>query len=531
MMLQIRDLSIAFDEQRVVDGVSFDIAEKEIVAVVGESGSGKSVLAQSILRLLPEASYPEGSILFKGENVLDMSPARLRALRGGEVAMVFQEPMTALNPLLTIGEQIAEALRQHEGLSPKAAWERAVEWLDRVGIAEPARRAASYAFQLSGGQRQRAMIAMAMACNPRLLIADEPTTALDVTLQVQILELMQRLQAETSMGLLFISHDLALVRNFAHKVVVLQRGCNVEEGAIASVFQAPQHPYTRELLDSYALPEAGPTTADAQDIVLQARALRVAYPTRTGFFGRVLEQHVAVDGMDLDLRAGETVGIVGESGSGKTSAALALLRLIPSSGSIAVAGREIGNLPQRQLRPWRRHWQVVFQDPFSTLSPRLTIEHIVGEGLAVHEPGLDADERRRRLVQALADVGLPEDILSRYPHEFSGGQRQRIAIARALVLRPRVLILDEPTSALDATVQRQVLQLLKQLQQQYGLAYLLITHDWRVIRALAHRVMVMKDGQVLESAPTAQLLQTPHHDYTRRLLQAAAITAPALPAV
>lgn len=520
-MLKIEQLSIEFGGKRVVDNVSFTVNPGEVVALVGESGSGKSVIAQSILRLLPEAVYPTGEILFNDENVLKMPPRRLNALRGRDVAMVFQEPMTALNPLLTVGVQISEALRLHEGLNPKQAKVRAIEWLAHVGIPEPGKRYEAYAHQLSGGQRQRAMIAMAMACNPKLLIADEPTTALDVTLQAQILELMQNLQRETGMGLLFISHDLSLVQHFAQRVVVLQQGKLVEKGATEALFAHPQQIYTQELLASYQLPDAPPPAVAAAEPVLEAHNLRVTYPTKTSFFGRVVEEHIAVADMNLSIHPGETVGIVGESGSGKTSAALGLLRLLPAKGSIKIAGREVNGLPQRQLRAWRKHWQVVFQDPFSSLSPRLTIEAIVGEGLSVHEPELPAAERRQRLIEALADVGLPETILTRYPHEFSGGQRQRIAIARALVLRPKVLILDEPTSALDATVQRQVLTLLKDLQQRYGLAYLLITHDWRVIKTLAHRVLVMKDGQVLESSGTQDLIANPSHAYTRVLLKSA----------
>lgn len=520
-MLEIHQLSLSFGDKRVLEDVSLRVDAGEIVAIVGESGSGKSVLAQSILRLLPEASYPQGAIRFNGENVLDMPARRLQRLRGGEVAMVFQEPMTALNPLLTIGEQISEALVLHEGLHPRQALQRAIEWLEHVGIADAARRAGNYAYQLSGGQRQRAMIAMAMACNPRLLIADEPTTALDVTLQAQILELMRRLQRETGMGLLFISHDLNLVRHFASRVVVMREGRVVEQGPVADIFAQPAQAYTRELIDSYRMPELPPPVSSPDEPVLRAQGVRVSYPVRRNLFGRVVSEHIAVADLHLQVSRGETLGIVGESGSGKTSAALALLRLIPCAGAIEVAGRAVHALSQRQLRQWRRHWQVVFQDPFSTLSPRMTIEQIVSEGLVVHEPDLSADVRRERLLQALADVGLHGDILQRYPHEFSGGQRQRIAIARALILRPQLLILDEPTSALDATVQRQVLQLLLKLQQQYGLAYVLITHDWRVVRALAHRVLVMKDGQVLESAPTRQLLEQPAHDYTRQLLAAA----------
>ena len=522
-MLEVENLHIRFGDSQVVHGVSFNVNPGEVVALVGESGSGKSVLAQSVLRLLQDADYPEGCIRVDGEDVLSMKPARLNGLRGKQVAMIFQEPMTALNPLLSVGEQIAEVLRQHEGLDKRAARAKAIAGLTHVGIADAERRVDAYPHELSGGQRQRAMIAMAIACRPRYLIADEPTTALDVTLQLQILQLLKQLQAETGMGLLFISHDLTLVRRFADRIVVLEQGRVVESAPTGQLFEAPQHSYTQRLLDSYQWQPLDPPPRSTASAVLRASDIRVSFTTAHSFFGKVTEQHHAVDGISLDIGSGETVGVVGESGSGKTSLARALLKLLPFRGTVEIAGRRIDGVSERQLRPWRRHWQVVFQDPYATLSPRLNIAAIVGEGLSVHQPELSTEARQQQVLQALQDVGLDSSCLSRYPHEFSGGQRQRIAIARALVLRPQLLVLDEPTSALDATVQKQVLELLRQLQQQYQLSYLLITHDWRVVQAMAHRVLVMHQGRCVESASLRDLLQQPSSAYTRQLLAAAGL--------
>jgi len=503
--------------------VSFQVGIGERVALVGESGSGKTITAQSVLRLLPDeqVEYTAGRILFEDQDLLAKSERQMRALRGRDIAMIFQEPMTALNPLQPIWKQIAEGLIIHEGLSNKAAHDRAVELLSLTGIPEPGKRAGFFPHQLSGGQRQRAMIAMALACKPRLLIADEPTTALDVTLQAQIMDLLTELQREMNMSLLLITHDLNLVRHYADSVVVMRDGQVMEQGSVQSVFEAPSHQYTRSLLDARLEPlkDAKPP-APVPVPPLEAGPLRVTYGHKKGFL-RPSTLFTALEDVQLNLQPGETLGVVGESGSGKSTLGLALLRLIRSQGSIRLAGESIEKLSQRALRSKRRHLQVVFQDPFSALSPRMTIGNIVGEGLDVHEPHLTAHERRRRIIEALEDVGLDETAFNRYPHEFSGGQRQRIAIARAVILRPKVLILDEPTSALDATVQKQVLDLLKRLQIEHGMSYLFITHDLAVVRAMAHRVMVLYEGKVVEQGPTSQLFESPKHPYTRKLLGAA----------
>ncbi|MEO8203657.1 MAG: dipeptide ABC transporter ATP-binding protein [Betaproteobacteria bacterium] len=521
--LEVRDLSVEFGSRRVVDRVSFSLAEGERLALVGESGSGKTVTALSLMRLLDSARV-SGEILFEGRDVLKLPLPELHALRGRDIAMVFQEPMTALNPVHRVGEQIAESLRIHEGMDAQAARDGAVAAMRRVGIEDPGRRARSYPHQLSGGQRQRAMIAMALACNPKLLVADEPTTALDASIRLQILELLDRLRAETGMSLLLITHDLNLVRRYADRVAVMERGVIVEQGASAEVMRAPSHPYTRKLIDSRPQRNAG---SPGEGRVLSAHDVSVEYPVPLagirGWFSK--GRFVAVKGVDFELASGETLGIIGESGSGKTTLALALLNLVSARGEIRVGDAQWLGADAAAKRRLRREIQVVFQDPLSSLSPRLTVEAIVGEGLEIHEPGLDAAGRRERIVQALQEVGLTESgtvepLLERYPHQFSGGQRQRIAIARALIVRPRIVVLDEPTSALDVTIQKQVLDLLGELQRRHGLSYVLVTHDIDVVRAMAHRVLVMKDSEVVESGPIDAVLVDSRSEYTRRLVAA-----------
>ncbi len=521
-LLEVRDLSIDFGRRRVVEHVSFTLDAGEKLALVGESGSGKTVTALSTLRLIENARL-SGSVLFDGRSVLDMPPDELHQLRGKDIAVIFQEPMTALNPIYTVGDQIVESLVLHTPLRAGAAWAEAVEAMRRVGIDEPERRARSYPHQLSGGQRQRAMIAMALACKPKLLIADEPTTALDVTIRMQILELLERLRAESGLALLLITHDLNLVRRFADRVAVMEKGVLVEQGPTGQVIGRPQHPYTRKLVNSRPERDVGAAGAGT---VVSARRVQVRYPTTLpGIRGWFKSGHfTAVESVDFDLAPGETLGVIGESGSGKTTLALAVLGLMASEGEVVLSGKRWSERAER--RSMRKDIQVVFQDPLSSLSPRRTIEQIVGEGLEIHEPGLDAGARRERIVQALHEVGLTEDgntepLLTRYPHEFSGGQRQRIAIARALIVQPKVVVLDEPTSALDVTIQKQVLELLAGLQRKYGLSYILVTHDIDVVRAMAHRVMVMKDSRIVESGPLDQILTGSKSDYTRRLVESA----------
>lgn len=531
-LLEVSGLRVSFNGEAVVHDIGFTIAAGEKLALVGESGSGKTVSALSLLRLVHNAEV-SGTARLEGRDLLQMSEHQLRGVRGDEVAIIFQEPMSALNPLYTVGDQIGEVLQLKKGLSPAQARAATVELLASTGIPEPARRAGAFPHQLSGGQRQRAMIAMALASQPKLLLADEPTTALDVSLRGQILDLLTDLQRQHGMAVLLITHDLNLVRRFADRVAVMERGHLVEQGSVAEVFAAPRQAYTRKLLASRPerqVVEPG-DRREAVAPALTARGLRVSYPVPLpglrGWFRK--GEFVAVQGADLDLPAGRTLGVIGESGSGKSTLALASLGLLPHQGELRVTGTHWQEAArQGATRALRQRIQVVFQDPFSSLSPRMTVEQIVGEGLLVHEPTLTLAQRRERVVAALADVGLiqaPEqggDWLQRYPHEFSGGQRQRLAIARALIVGPQLLVLDEPTSALDVTVQKQVLALLQRLQRERGLAYLLITHDVDVIRAMAHDVVVMKDGQVVEQGEVGQVLQTPVHPYTRTLMQAAA---------
>ena len=522
-LLSVEHLSVSFGDSKVVDDVSFTIAPGEKFALVGESGSGKSISALSVLRLV-DAATTRGAIHFEGSDLLQKSEREMQGIRGAAISMIFQEPMTALNPLYTVGNQIGEVLELHEGLTKPQARARAIELLARTGIPDPERRVTAYPHELSGGQRQRAMIAMALACRPRLLIADEPTTALDVTIQAQILALLDELQQEMGMALLFITHDLNLVRRFTHRVGVMERGKLVEIGETAEVFGNPQHAYTRKLLASRPQRVVQPVAADAPTL-LSGQDVQVSFRIASGWFAR--RDFVAVRDATLALKRGETLGIVGESGSGKTTLGMALLALQPiAHGRIEMGETRIDDADRATLRTMRRRMQVVFQDPFASLSPRMTVGQIVGEGLALHMPELSQDERDRRVLAMLAEVGLSEadgqfDVLQRYPHEFSGGQRQRIAIARAVVLRPEVLVLDEPTSALDVSVQQQVLALLAQLQQHYGMSYVFISHDLAVVRAMSHRVLVMKDGAIVERGEALALFEAPVHPYTRSLLAAA----------
>jgi microcin C transport system ATP-binding protein len=520
-LLRVEDLSVAFHGRRVVEGVSFSVERGETVALVGESGSGKSVTALSCLRLLPASgSNPAGRIVLDGVDVLTAPEAELLRLRGGVAGMVFQEPMTSLNPLHTIERQVGEAITLHQPLSGPALRARVISLLRRVGFPDAEQRLGAYPHQLSGGQRQRVMIAAALANDPKLLIADEPTTALDVTIQAQILELLARLKREAGMGLLLITHDLSIVKRHADRVVVMKDGRAVEQGPVAEVFTRPRHEYTRMLLATEPRGAPAPVAPDAVP-VMEAEGVKVRFPIRRGLLRREVGAVQAVNGVSLRVREGETVGLVGESGSGKTTLGLALLRLEDSEGSIRFEGKPIEGLDRRALRPLRRRMQIVFQDPFGALSPRMSVGQIVGEGLAVHEPGLTAAQRAAAVATALEEVGLEPAMADRYPHEFSGGQRQRIAIARALVLKPRFLVLDEPTSALDVSVQAQVVELLRELQARHRLAYLFISHDLRVVRAMAHRIIVLRHGRVVEEGEAEQILAAPREAYTRALIAAA----------
>ncbi|WP_421708251.1 ABC transporter ATP-binding protein [Algihabitans sp.] len=526
-LLQVANLSAAFrlpgKTVTAVDRVSFTLDKGQTLALVGESGSGKSVTALSLLQLLP---YPlashtkESSVTYRGEELMGASDRRLRQIRGNEISMVFQEPMTSLNPLHTVLKQVSEVLILHKGMSREQARARTLELLNLVGIREPERRLTAYPHELSGGQRQRVMIAMALANDPDILVADEPTTALDVTIQAQILKLLKELQQKLGMAVLLITHDLGIVRKVADQVCVMTGGRIVEQGPVAEIFEAPQHPYTRKLLA--AEPKGKPLRAapDAP-VVMQGSDVKVHFPIKKGLLRRAVDYVRAVDGIDVTVREGHTLGVVGESGSGKTTLGLALLRLISSQGRIAFEGRAIEELRSKAMRPLRREMQVVFQDPYGSLSPRLSIGEIVGEGLRIHEPGEGAELREERIVAALEEVGIEPAARHRYPHEFSGGQRQRIAIARAMVLKPRFVVLDEPTSALDMSVQAQIVDLLRALQAKHKLAYLFISHDLKVVRALADEVLVVKDGKVVEQGAAEQIFDAPREAYTQALMKAA----------
>ena len=525
-LLHVKDLSVAFrngDETTLaVDRVSFDIAKGETVALVGESGSGKSVTALSILKLLtyPPASHPSGSMLFKGEDLLQADENALRRVRGNEITMVFQEPMTSLNPLHTIERQIGEIIALHTTLTGDTARARIIALLEEVGLRDAESRLNAYPHQLSGGQRQRVMIAMALANEPDLLIADEPTTALDVTIQAQILDLLKEIQKRRGMAILFITHDLGIVRRLADRVCVMTKGQIVEQGQVADIFVSPQHDYTKKLLA--AEPKGAPEKITAAaPVLLKADDLKIWFPIKRGFMRKTIGHIKAVNGVSLTLHEGETLGIVGESGSGKTTLGLALLRLISSEGPIIWLGSPIQNHSSTQMRPLRRDMQIVFQDPFGSLSPRLSIAEIIAEGLEVHEPALSASAREARVSAALIDVGLDPETRHRYPHEFSGGQRQRIALARAIVLNPKFIVLDEPTSALDMSVQAQIVEVLRTLQKDRRLAYLFISHDLKVVKALSHRIIVMRDGVVVEEGDSEVLFASPQHDYTKALFEAA----------
>jgi microcin C transport system ATP-binding protein len=525
-LLEVRDLSVAFRqgqrEMLAVDRISFEIKKGETVALVGESGSGKSVTALSVLKLLPypAARHPGGSIRFNGRELLDLPEDEIRHVRGNDITIIFQEPMTSLNPLHTIAKQIGEILLLHQGVAGQAARARTVELLTQVGIPDPASRLESYPHQLSGGQRQRVMIAMALANEPDLLIADEPTTALDVTVQAQILILLKELQARLGMAMLFITHDLGIVRKLADTVCVMKEGKIVEQGPVERVFTAPQHPYTKALLAAEPKPDPAPIRDDAP-IVVETKDLKVWFPIKRGVMRRVVGHIKAVDGVSVAVRKGETLGIVGESGSGKTTLGLAILRLISSEGPIAFLGSELAGLTFRKMRPFRLHMQIVFQDPYGSLSPRMSVSDIIEEGLWVHHPKLTQAEREERVIVALRDVGLDPDTRHRYPHEFSGGQRQRIAVARAIVLEPTFIMLDEPTSALDMLIQAQIVELLRTLQKRRNLTYMFISHDLRVVAALASRLVVMQHGKVVEEGPAARLFANPQSKYTRALFAAA----------
>ena len=524
-LIEVRDLSVAFRqgerELLAADRVSFDIKPGETVALVGESGSGKSVTALSILKLLPgSARHPSGSIRFKGRELMKLSEREIRHVRGNDITIVFQEPMTSLNPLHTVERQIAEVLELHAGVTGGAARARVVELLAQVGIPDPQSRLASYPHQLSGGQRQRVMIALALANEPDLLIADEPTTALDVTVQAQIIKLIKDLQARLGMAVLFITHDLGIVRKTAERVCVMRQGRIVEQGAVADVFADPQHPYTRELIAAEPKPDPAPLQPGAP-AVIRADDLKVWFPVRRGFLRRTVGHIKAVDGVSIEVRKGETLGVVGESGSGKTTLGLAILRLISSQGPIVFMGKPLQGLKFKGMLRFRRDMQIVFQDPYGSLSPRMSLSDVIEEGLWVHHPGMPKAEREERVIRALVEVGLDPETRFRYPHEFSGGQRQRIAVARTLVLEPTFIVLDEPTSALDMLIQAQIVDLLRALQKRRELTYLFISHDLRVVAALASRVVVMRHGKVVEEGPAAELFARPKTDYTRALFAAA----------
>ncbi len=525
-LLSVKDLSILFRqgsrETLAVDRVSFNVKKGETLALVGESGSGKSVTALSIMKLLPypAASHPTGRIFFKGRDLIGLSEREIREIRGDDITIIFQEPMTSLNPLHTIERQISEILELHRGLSGLAARARVIELLDQVGIPDPAGRLKSYPHQMSGGQRQRVMIAMALANEPDLLIADEPTTALDVTVQAQILKLLKNLQSRLGMAMLFITHDLGIVRKIADRVCVMKDGKIVEENAVADIFRTPQHPYTKALLAAEPRPQAAPMNPNA-DVVLKTDDLKVWFPIKRGVMRKVVGHIKAVDGISVEVRKGETLGVVGESGSGKTTLGLAMMRLISSDGPIVFMGKDLQGLRFKQMRPHRRNMQIVFQDPYGSLSPRMSVSDIIQEGMWIHLPHLSREECEQRVIKALEEVGLNPEWRHRYPHEFSGGQRQRIAVARAVVLEPSFVVLDEPTSALDMLIQAQMVDLLCALQKRHDLTYMFISHDLRVVAAMSSRLMVMKSGKVVETGPAAELFKSPKSDYTRALFAAA----------
>ncbi|GAB1484207.1 ABC transporter ATP-binding protein [Treponema sp.] len=525
-LVEVRGLEVAFkrgghSQRRVVHGIDFSIYEHETLALVGESGSGKTVSAQTILRLIPEhwISYPAGSVRFSGHDVLKMGKLELQDLRGKDVGMIFQEPMSSLNPLQTIERQLGECFLLHQGLSSSRAHELSLEWLERVGFRDAVKRLGAYPHQLSGGERQRVMIAMALANRPKLLIADEPTTALDVTIQAQILNLIKKLQKELGMAVLFITHDLGIVKRMADRVAVMKDGLIVEINDVKTIFRQPSHPYTKELLDSE--PNGEPPGSDgSEESVAEARDLRVYFPIRRGFLRRVSGYVKAVDGVSFRLARGKTLGVVGESGSGKTTLGKALLRLEKSEGTLLLDGEPFRLVDEKSLRPLRRQLQIIFQDPYGSLNPRMNVQDIVGEGLLIHGIGTES-ERAGMVSEALAEVGLSEDQKSRFPNEFSGGQRQRIALARALVLRPKILVLDEPTSSLDRTIQFQIIELLKELQRKHELTYLFISHDLKIVKSLCHDILIMKEGRVVEAGPARQIFSAPKETYTKELLATA----------
>ncbi len=519
-LVSVENLTVSFGDRVVVDRVGFTLDRGEVLALVGESGSGKSLTALSLLQLLPPGATCGGRVTVDGQSMIGAGDGLLRRLRGGVAGMVFQEPMTSLNPLKRIGKQIAEAVHLHQRVTPEAAKARVAELLNEVGFPDAAHRLEAFPHQLSGGQRQRVMIAMALANDPALLIADEPTTALDVTIQAQILKLLAAEKAARGLALLLISHDLAIVRRYADRVCVMKDGVVVESGLVSEVFGAPCHPYTRMLLAAEPRGQPLPLRTNAAPL-MQATDVQVHFPVRRGVLRRTVTHIRAVDGVDVVVHEGETVGLVGESGSGKSTMGYAMLRLVEAKGCIRFAGVDLAELDKKRLRQLRADMQIVFQDPYGSLSPRLSVAEIVAEGLAVHEPALSRKQRGLRVAAALQEVGLATDIGDRYPHEFSGGQRQRIAIARAMVLKPRFVVLDEPTSALDMSVQAQIVDLLQQLQADHGLGYLFISHDLRVVRALAHRIVVMRQGRVVEQGPADEILARPREAYTRALMAAA----------
>jgi microcin C transport system ATP-binding protein len=525
-LLSVQDLSIAFHQggrqTLAVDRISFDIRKGETVALVGESGSGKSTTALSVMKLLPypAASHPSGRILFKGKDLLPLTESEIRHVRGNDITIIFQEPMTSLNPLHTIERQIGEILELHQGIKGAAARARTLELLADVGIPDPEGRLKSYPHQMSGGQRQRVMIAMALANEPDLLIADEPTTALDVTVQAQILKLLKEIQSRHGMAMLYITHDLGIVRKISDRVCVMSKGKIVEQGPVERVYTAPEHPYTKALLAAEPKGVAPPIN-EAAPVVIKTDDLKIWFPIRRGLMRKTVGHIKAVDGVSIEVREGETLGVVGESGSGKTTLGLAIMRLISSEGPIVFMGKGVNGLQFKEMRPHRKNMQMVFQDPYGSLSPRMSVSDIISEGLGVHFPDMSKAEKERRVLAALNDVNLDPESRHRYPHEFSGGQRQRIAIARAIVLEPNFIVLDEPTSALDMLIQAQIVDLLRDIQKRRKLTYLFISHDLKVVAALASRLVVMRHGKVVESGPASEVFKNPKTDYTRALFAAA----------